>query len=159
MNNELKQDGPDEGLRVIAIFEAAKGLLVLLAGCGLLSYIHQDLHAAAEHLVRHFHLNPASHYPRIFIDLADQVTNRELWYLALSAALYAAIRFVEAFGLWMQRSWAEWFALLSGGMYVPIEIIEVYRRITWPRVTLLTVNTGIVIYLAFLLYQARQDRT
>ena len=159
MNNELKQGGPDEGLRVIAIFEAAKGLLVLLAGCGLLSYIHKDLHAAAEHLVRHFHLNPASHYPRIFIDLADQVTNRELWYLALSAVLYAAIRFVEAFGLWMQRSWAEWFALLSGGMYVPIEIIEVYRRITWPRVTLLTVNTGIVIYLAFLLYQARQDRT
>lgn len=158
MDDEIEQDGPDEGLRVIAIFEAAKGVLVLLVGCGLLAYIHQDLHLAAEHLVRHFHLNPASHYPRIFIDLANHVTSKQLWYLALSAVLYASIRFIEAFGLWLQRSWAEWFALLSGGMYIPVEMLEVYRRMTWPRVTVLLVNAGIVMYLAFLLYAARQER-
>jgi len=159
MDTEIKQDGPDAGLRVIAIFEATKGLLVLLAGFGLLAYIHKDLHAAAERLVMHFHFNPASRYPRIFIDLANHVTDRQLWFLALSAALYATIRFVEAFGLWRKRSWAEWFGLLSAGMYVPLEILEVYRGVTWPRVTLLVVNSGIVMYLALLLYEARQDRT
>ena len=146
------------GLRVVSIFEATKGLLVLLTGFGLLAYIHKNLHLAAEQLVRHFHLNPASRYPRIFLDLADNVTDAQLWVLALSAFLYAVIRFVEAYGLWLQRRWAEWFGLFAGAIYVPIEIVEVARKVTWPRVSLLIVNTAIVVYLAFILYLARQMR-
>jgi len=146
------------GLRVVSIFEATKGLLVLLTGFGLLAYIHKDLHLAAEQLVRRFHLNPASRYPRIFLDLADNVTDAQLWVLALSALLYAVIRFVEAYGLWLQRRWAEWFGLFAGAIYVPIEIFEVTRNVTWPRVSLLIVNTAIVVYLSFILYQATQKR-
>jgi len=146
------------GLRVVSIFEAIKGLLVLLTGFGLLAYIHQDLHTAAERLVRHFHLNPASRYPRIFLDLADHVTDGQLWVMALSALLYAAARFIEAYGLWHERRWAEWFALLAGGMYVPIELFELARGVTWPKVTLLIVNAAIVGYLSFIVYQARQMR-
>jgi uncharacterized membrane protein (DUF2068 family) len=152
MERELKKDG----LRVVSLFEATKGLLVLLAGSGLLAYIHKDLHLAAEQLVRHFHLNPANRFPRIFLDLADRVTDAQLWVLALSALLYAIVRFVEAYGLWLQRRWAEWFGLVAGGIYVPIEIFEVTRKAAWPRVTLLIVNVGIVVYLSLILYQSRQ---
>ncbi len=135
------------GLRVVALFEGAKGALVLLVGFGLLALIHRDLHAAAEQLVRHFHINPASHYPRIFIDLSDRLTDLKLWAIALGALFYAVIRFAEAAGLWMQRPWAEWFGLLSGGMYVPIELYEVMQGVTWPKVTVLVVNGVIVVYL------------
>jgi uncharacterized membrane protein (DUF2068 family) len=146
------------GLRIVSMFEATKGLLVLLTGFGLLMYIHKDLHLTAERLVRNFHLNPASRYPRIFLDLADHVTDGQLWLMALSAILYAAARFVEAYGLWHQRRWAEWFALLAGAMYVPIELFELSRGATWPKVTLLFVNAAIVGYLSFIVYQARQKR-
>jgi uncharacterized membrane protein (DUF2068 family) len=152
------RDHSKDGLRVVSIFEATKGLLVLLTGFGLLAYIHQDLHLAAENLVRHFHLNPASHYPRIFIDLADHVSDGQLWIMAVSALLYSVVRFVEAYGLWHQRAWAEWFALLTGGMYVPIELFEVVKKVTWPRVTVLSVNAVIVAYLATILYRSRQHR-
>lgn len=151
----MEQEQGKSGLRIVSIFEAAKGLLVLLAGFGVLAYIHTDLHFAAEHLVRHFHLNPASHYPRIFLDLSDHVTDVQLWLLALSALVYATVRFVEACGLWLQRRWAEWFGLVAGGIYVPLEIFEVMRKVTWPRVTLLIVNTVIVVYLSFILCQAK----
>ena len=36
------------GVRVVAMFEAAKGGLVLLAGCGLLALVHHDVQAMAE---------------------------------------------------------------------------------------------------------------
>jgi uncharacterized membrane protein (DUF2068 family) len=144
------------GLHVVAIFEATKGLLVLLVGCGVLAYIHQDLHLAAEQLVRHFHLNPASRYPRIFLDLADHVSDGKLWIMALFAVLYSAARLVEAYGLWLLRPWAEWFALLTGGIYIPVELFELIRKITWPRVTLLSVNAGIVAYLAYVLYKSKR---
>lgn len=147
-----------DGLRVVSIFEATKGLLVLLTGFGVLAYIHKDLHLAAERLVRHFHLNPASRYPRIFIDLANHVTDGQLWVMALSALLYSLVRFVEAYGLWRQRHWAEWFGLLTGGIYIPLELFEITRGVTWPKVTLLIVNAGIVGYLSFIVYQARQKR-
>jgi uncharacterized membrane protein (DUF2068 family) len=147
-----------DGLRIVSTFEATKGLLVLLAGCGVLAYIHKDLHLAAEQLVRYFHLNPAHRYPQIFLDLADHVTDRQLWLMALSALLYAVARFVEAYGLWHERQWAEWFGLLMGGMYVPLELFEIARGVTWPKVTLLLVNAGIVAYLSLILYQSRQKR-
>jgi uncharacterized membrane protein (DUF2068 family) len=152
----MEREQGKSGLRIVSIFEAAKGLLVLLAGFGVLAYIHKDLHLAAEHLVRHFHLNPASHYPRIFLDLSNHVTDVQLWLLALSALLYATVRFVEAYGLWLQRRWAEWFGLFAGGIYVPIEIFEVMRKVTSPRVTLLIINTAIVVYLSFIIYQSKQ---
>ncbi|MCZ7627423.1 MAG: DUF2127 domain-containing protein [Candidatus Methylomirabilis sp.] len=40
------------------------------------------------------------------------------------AAGYASVRFVEAYGLWLERRWAEWFAAVSGGIYIPFEIYE-----------------------------------
>jgi len=70
------------GLRTVAIFEGAKGALVLSTGFGLLALIHKDVHLAAERLVRHISLNPASHYPKIFLDATAHVTDMQLWFLA-----------------------------------------------------------------------------
>jgi uncharacterized membrane protein (DUF2068 family) len=77
---------------------------------------------------------------------------------ALSALLYASVRFVEAYGLWRQRHWAEWFAVLTGGIYVPLELFEITRGVSWPKGTLLIVNAGIVAYLSLIMYQSRQKR-
>jgi uncharacterized membrane protein (DUF2068 family) len=139
------------GLHIVALFEGAKGLLVLVVGFGLLSFIHKDIHEAAVRLVEHFHLNPASHYPQIFLDLTKRINDTRLWSLAMAAALYFVVRMVEAVGLWLRKPWAEWFAVLTGGMYIPVEIFEVVRSATWPRVTVLVVNLGIVSYLLYVL--------
>jgi uncharacterized membrane protein (DUF2068 family) len=135
------------GVRVVAVFEALKGALVVGAGLGLLSLVHHDLQAAAERLVQHSHLNPAHHYPRIFIEAAAHVNDSRLRTLAGLAFLYAAVRFIEAYGLWHMRVWAEWFAIISGSVYLPIEVYEMFRRATWTRGTILLINLSIVAYL------------
>ena len=56
--------------------------------------------------MRHSHLNPAHHYPRIFIEAASHTNDSRLRSLAVLAFLYAAVRFVEAYGLWRMRVWA-----------------------------------------------------
>ena len=50
-------------LRAVAVFEAAKGTLVLVTGLGALSFIHHNIQRFAEQLVGHLHLNPAKHIP------------------------------------------------------------------------------------------------
>ncbi|MEI6214374.1 MAG: DUF2127 domain-containing protein, partial [Desulfuromonadales bacterium] len=124
-------------MHVVALFEGAKGLLVLLVGFELLSLVHKDVHEAALRLVEHLHLNPASHYPRIFLDLTERINDTRLWGMAIAASLYSIVRMIEATGLWLRKTWAEWFAVVTGGLYIPVEIYEVLHRVTWPKVTIL----------------------
>ena len=142
-------------LRTVAVIEAAKGILVLLVGFGLLSLIHHDVQHFAERLIRRAHLNPASHYPKIFLDLADRVTDTHLLLLAAGAAGYTLLRLIEAYGLWHERRWAEWFAALSGGFYIPFEIYEVYERVTWLRVGTLALNVVVVTFMMYCVFSRK----
>jgi len=131
-------------VRAVALFEAAKGALVFSAGFGALSLIHHDAQRLAEQLVAHLHLNPASRYPRIFIDAAASLTDARLWLLATLAGAYGLVRFVEAYGLWRGRRWAEWFAAVSGGIYIPFEFYELFKGATWVSLGALLANVFIV---------------
>ncbi len=137
-------------MRSVAAFEAAKGLLVIAAGFGLLSLIHKDAQYVAESIVWHLRLNPARHYPRIFIEAAGKLDDSRLWVLALGAFAYAGVRLIEAYGLWRCRVWAEWFAILSGAFYLPFEVYELARRVTVVRITLLAVNVAIVVTISLI---------
>ncbi len=145
-----------QALRPIAVFEAFKGAIVLIAGFGLLSFLDRDNEVYAEQIIRHLHLNPASRYPQIFITAMARLEDSHLWALAGFAALYAVVRFVEAFGLWYERRWAEWLAALSGAVYVPVEIYELAHRVTWLRIGALVVNLAVVAYMAWLLTENRR---
>jgi len=135
-------------VRLIALLEAGKGSLVLLVGFGLLELIHRDLQQSAEAIIRHFHLNPASHYPKIFIDSLSQFDSTYLWLLSAAAFGYASLRLIEAWGLWRQRRWAEWLGALSGSIYLPIEIVELMHGVNWVKLVIFTINLLCVLLLA-----------
>jgi uncharacterized membrane protein (DUF2068 family) len=145
-------------VRAVALFEAAKGLIVLVAGFGLLSLVHRDAQRTAETIVRHLHLNPARHYPRVFIEAAGRVSSSRLWMLAAGAFAYSVVRFVEAYGLWRLRPWAEWFAIVSGGLYLPVEVYELIHRPTHVKAAVLFGNLAVVAYLLYVRGKARSRR-
>ncbi|MEN9401369.1 MAG: hypothetical protein RL091_72 [Verrucomicrobiota bacterium] len=147
-----------KGLRAIALFEAFKGVIVLAAGFGVLSLLGRDAAALAERLINRLHLNPAGHYSHIFLIMMGDVTNQRLWLIAGFALLYAAVRFAEAYGLWHERRWAEWFAALSGAVYIPIELYEIVSHATWLKFATLSVNLLIVGYMVWLLTERRRLR-
>jgi uncharacterized membrane protein (DUF2068 family) len=150
--------GIARGVRLIAVFEALKGTLVLVAGFGLLSLVHHDLQAIAERLVRHSHLDPARHYPRVFIEAASHAGDSRLRFLAALAFLYAVVRLVEAYGLWHLKVWAEWFAIVAGSVFLPVEIYEIFRRVTWMKAAVLLINAFIVAYLVRVRLTSRRKR-
>jgi uncharacterized membrane protein (DUF2068 family) len=134
-------------LRVIAAFEAAKGLLVLLTAGAVFRIFHHHAQHAAEELVRHSHLNPASKYPRIFVAAAANLTDTRLWLLALGATAYSVIRLAEAYGLWQGRNWARWLGIVSAGLYLPVEVVELGRHATWTGALVLAVNVVVIVIL------------
>jgi len=143
-------------IRLIALFEALKGAVVLLAGLGLLSLLHKDLHDIAVRLVHHTHLNPASRYPQIFIDAMDHVQDSRLVLLAVGAAAYSAVRLAEAYGLFYERAWAEWLAAGSGAIYVPLELFRFFRHPGWLSGALFLLNVAVVAVMVRALMQRRK---
>ncbi len=139
------------GLRAVASLELAKGLIVLLLGFGAVSLVHKDAWDVAEAVLRFLHVNPDHHrYAQVFLNLADNLTDAKLWAMAAGATAYSIVRFVESYGLWRERAWAEWFALISGALYVPFEAYELVRRPTLIHVAVLVINLGIVFYMLYL---------
>ena len=91
--------------------EFLKGLVVLLAGFGVLSLVHRDAWDVAESFLEWLHINPDTRYAQVFLSLADKVTDTKLWTVAIIALAYSTLRYFEAYGLWRERAWAEWLAL------------------------------------------------
>jgi len=125
----------------------------------LLTLLHRDVRDVAEHLVHHLHLDPASQLPEIFLELAGRVTSSDLWLLALGALAYAVVRIVEAYGLWCDRVWAQWFGAISGLIYVPFELHALARGVTPLKLTTLVINLAVVWILTAVLMRRRPRRT
>src|SRR5215469_8570024 len=134
------------GLRGVSLFEAGKGVLTLR---------HKDMREVAERLLVMLHkvlrINPDRRFFQSLLRSVGGLTPGSLRLIALLIFLYAVIRFVEAGGLWLEKEWAEWFALISGAIYTPIAVYELLRHPTGFKWTFLILNLMIVIYLAWLL--------
>jgi uncharacterized membrane protein (DUF2068 family) len=146
-------------IKSVAFFEAIKGALVLLGGFGMLSLLHRDVRLIAAALVGRLHLNPTHGFANSFIEAASRVTDGRLWMIALLGFIYGVFRLIEAYGLWFGKVWAEWVAVLSGGIYLPVEIYELYEKITWVRVSALVVNLMVMGFMCGVLVKNRRRKS
>jgi uncharacterized membrane protein (DUF2068 family) len=147
-----------KGVRTVASFEFAKGIVVVLAGLGVFSMRHKDIWGVAESFLEFLHANPHHHFVGIFVDLVYRVSDVRLWKIALIASIYVILRFIEAYGLWYIRPWAEWMAIASGSIYIPFELADVLRQPDWIRLLILLVNVAIVLYMLMLRLEAAKKR-
>ena len=145
------------GLRSIALFEAAKGGIVLLLCCGVLDLIHKSPGDLAERLAEVLHISLHGKLSKLFVELAKHATDGALWALALGALVYAAVRSIVAFGLWRNREWAQWFELLSTAMYLPPELYWLLRHPSGFKVVVLVIN--IAILLSMLTFRGKAFRS
>src|SRR5690349_12260129 len=134
-------------LRWVAVYEALKGILVLGAASAAFEFVHMDVQKIAERLVSHFHLDPASRYPRIFLGIASNLGDIHVLALGLGALSYALIRLIEAYGLWHGKRWAWIFGMASAGLYLPIEIFELIKHVNEVEVALFLINIAILVVL------------
>ena len=143
-------------LRAIAVFEAVKGLAALAASIGVLGLLHHNLHQAALALLWRFHLDPALQYPALLLHYADLLSAIDLRSLAPVVIGYVTVRLAEAYGLWMEKVWAEWLGALSGALYIPLEIAHLVHRTTVASAAVLLGNIAMVGFLVFQLWQRRR---
>src|SRR5579864_3492457 len=118
------------GLRTVAFVEAFKGVLALVGAYFLIRMIRHDVdfEEAAEHILFFLHISPHHHLSRQFLEAADKLSSASLGAILGIAIAYATLRFIEGYGLWKQRAWAEWLAIVSGCFYIPFEVERLVRH-------------------------------
>ena len=144
-------------VKAVALLEGFKGLIVIAAGLDAFSLIHQNVQLVAEHIVSYLHLNPAKGFPRIFIDYSANLNSSKLAALSALAFIYATGRLIESYGLWNNRAWAEWFAIISAGIYIPFELYEMMEGTRDLAVVALVINFGVVALMTVALRQRRRS--
>jgi uncharacterized membrane protein (DUF2068 family) len=72
---------------------------------------------------------------------------RTLTWLAIGAAAYTVVEFLEAIALWGLRRWGEYFAFVATSAGIPYELYELAAKVTALRLTAFLVNVALLAYL------------
>lgn len=144
--------------KLVAIYEGGKAVGMVVIGLGCLSLVHRDVHEIAVRWLEQMRFNPATHYPQLFLRATTWLTDGWLRALGVAMLADAILRFAEAYGLWNQRRWAEWLAVLSGSLYFPFELYELARGFTGLKLSALLLNIVIVAYMGWALFRRTHAR-
>ena len=143
-------------MRLLATERVLRGLLLLFVA-GLVLYFrrsHAELERAfdnelsllrplAEQLGWDLDRSQVLHgISRVF-----SFTPATLIWITVGLCAYAALLFVESYGLWMVRRWGEYFSVVATSVFLPWEIYEVIEKVTALRVVLLVINLAAVVWL------------
>jgi len=148
-------------LILIAAFKLAQALLFFAVGVGALRLLHTDVGDLAAQLVRPLlRHNPESRVVNFILDTAAIVDDRLLRRIGAVVFLYAGLDLIEGIGLYLEKAWAEYLTLAITASFLPFEIFEVVRKLTWIRSGLLIINALVLIYLLkVVIVRGRERRT
>ena len=137
----------DRVLRLIALFKFCKAVLLVVVGLGVLRLLDPGVAARAQRWVAALaSSNDRSAVQHVIASLAG-LSPRRLEAVGVGAFLYAVLFTIEGVGLWRGKRWAEYLTVIATLSLVPLEVFELTRAVTPPRLAALVVNLAVVAYL------------
>ncbi|MGP8250695.1 MAG: DUF2127 domain-containing protein [Terracidiphilus sp.] len=144
-------------LVLIAFFKFAQASFFILIGLGAHRLLHKDIADQIELIARHLRFNPESRLINFILDRASLVNDPLLRRIGFAAFGYSALCIAEGLGLYLEKAWGEFLTLAITASFLPWEVFEIFRHVTWVRVGLFTINVLVFIYLLKLVTEkARQ---
>lgn len=134
-------------LWLIGSFKLAKGVALLAVALGAHHLIHKDLADVVARWVAHLHLDLDNRYIDRVLSKVLSLDDRKLRHISAGTFGYAGLLLTEGVGLLLRRRWAEYFTVIVTGSLIPLEVYELFRRVTLPRLLLVAINVAVVWYL------------
>jgi uncharacterized membrane protein (DUF2068 family) len=132
---------------LIGLFKLFKALLLVAVGIGAIKLLHKDLSSTILHWVRMLRVDTDNFYIHGLLVRIFRVTPKQLKELSVGTFLYAGLFLTEGIGLLLRKHWAEYFTIVTTGLFIPLEIYELVRHFTIAKVVVTVVNVLIVLYL------------
>jgi len=134
-------------LFLIGLFKLLKAALLIAAGIGAIHLLHKDLSDTVLHWVRTLRVDPDNRYIHGLLVRIFRVTSKQLKELSVGTFVYAGLFLIEGGGLLLRKHWAEYFTIVTTGLFIPLEIYELARHFTAAKLVVTAINLLIVWYL------------
>ncbi|HAO59312.1 MAG TPA: DUF2127 domain-containing protein [Psychrobacter sp.] len=134
-------------IKAVTFYEVIKGVGAVITALALWAW-HNNvpllIQSANNAWVQHFGTLFSTQVEAL-IRVAQQAS--ENWALfTLFIFGYASLRFIEAYGLWTDKTWAYWFSVLGYGVFIPAEIYYLIARpFDWFKLVVLLLNVLVVV--------------
>jgi len=146
------------GLVLIAAYKLLGALLFVAVGVGALRLLHKDIDDVVWRMIGDLKMNPESRLVNFIFEKAELLNDPLLKRIGFGAFCYAAVGVLEAIGLYLEKTWAEFLTLIITASFLPFEVHELLRRLTWMRVGLLVANILVLFYLIWMLGERAANR-
>jgi uncharacterized membrane protein (DUF2068 family) len=146
------------GLMVIGVLKLLKGLMLVIAGIGLLSLLHRDAAETVKHWIEHVRIDPHDRLIDHFLERIAGVSHRTLRRLGVGTLLYSAVFCTEGVGLLLNKHWAEYMTAGVTTSFLPIEAYELIVHPSIVKAVIILLNVVIVVYLALEIRKERAFR-
>jgi uncharacterized membrane protein (DUF2068 family) len=142
-----KQQKHNKLLILIAVYKGLQALLFFAVGIGALRLLHKDVGDVFEDLRDSLHFSPESRLVNFLLEKASLINDPILRRIGAVAFSYAGLSLAEGIGLYLEKAWGELLTLIITASFLPWEVFEIVRHVTWLRVALLGINILVFIYL------------
>ncbi|WP_245559600.1 DUF2127 domain-containing protein [Luteimonas mephitis] len=132
-------------MHIIAIVEATKGALAVLAASGLELLGPASLQHFVQVLIARFQLDP-DHGAMAW--LAHAISPDSVHLAAAAVFFYGALHLLEGWGLWRAKSWASWLGCVTAAAYLPFDVYALFVHPGWIALAVVAVNVIVVWVLA-----------
>jgi uncharacterized membrane protein (DUF2068 family) len=145
--HSMKPHGRNKGLVLIAAYKVGQALLFIALAVGALRLLHKDIQDELTQLIDHLRFNPESKLINFILVQSSIIDDKMLRRVSAVLFCYAGLGMLEGIGLYLEKVWAEYLTLIITASFLPWEIFEVIRRLTWIRASLLVLNVLVFLYL------------
>jgi uncharacterized membrane protein (DUF2068 family) len=145
-------------LVLIAAYKCLQAVLIAAIGFGALHLLGKDAGDELADLAERLHFNAEWRLVDFLLAKAEFLNDPLLRKIGITAFIYAGLSMVEGVGLYLEKTWAEYLTLVITASFLPWELVEFVRRLTWVRASLLAINMVVFLYLLKIVVERARQR-
>jgi uncharacterized membrane protein (DUF2068 family) len=141
---------------LIGIGKLLKTVGLVVVSFVLKALLAPDKHLEIENWLNNARLEPHNWFLNRELDIVEHslgIDPSTLRWLHVGVIIYAGLYLIEGVGLLFDKKWAEWMVVVTTAGFLPLEVYEICREVTWGRCLLFVANVVVLSYLIFRLHR------
>ncbi len=135
-------------LKFIIGYKAFCSFVELIISFSFYKLINNNVEEAITRLAINYNFDIDNRIASSMIKQVGMLGNGAIVSITFIALFLGVLNLIEAGGLYLKRSWAEWLTVIATGVLIPFELYKVAVSASFFKVVILVVNSAIVYYLA-----------
>jgi uncharacterized membrane protein (DUF2068 family) len=142
----------------IGIWKLLEATLFILLGIGALKLVHADLVDVVTRFIIDLRFDTEGRFASVILDKVALIDPHRLKQISVAIFAASGLHLLEGTGLVLRKVWAEYVTLILTASFLPWELFEIIRHVTWIKIVLTLLNIAVVVYLVVYVKNKKRQR-